>query len=167
MSPVTSNSASHVPTCTTPNNEDDPILTDHNSNGAPPFILVLTTCSALGGFLFGYDTGVISGAMILIREEFSLSSVWQELIVSVTIAAAALFALIGASLSDLLGRKPVILLASLVFTIGSVTMGSAQNRETLLVGRVIIGCGIGKLIQSLITKTENQGDLSQLYFNIK
>lgn len=48
----------------------------------PRFIYILTFFAALGGFLFGYDTGVISGAMILLRNSFSLSSVWQELIVS-------------------------------------------------------------------------------------
>ena len=43
-----------------------------------PFRLHLLTClAAIGGFLFGYDTGVISGAMLLLRQEFSLSHVWQ------------------------------------------------------------------------------------------
>ena len=61
----------------------------------PMFVYILTFFSAIGGFLFGYDTGVISGAMILLRDEFVLNSVWQEMVVSVTIGAAALFALIG------------------------------------------------------------------------
>ena len=43
---------------------------------------LLTFLSAIGGFLFGYDTGVISGAMLLLRQEFSLNHVWQEMIVS-------------------------------------------------------------------------------------
>ena len=47
------------------------------------FVYILTIFSAIGGFLFGYDTGVISGAMILLRDEFSLSLVWQEMVVSV------------------------------------------------------------------------------------
>ncbi len=52
----------------------------------PPFVYILTFFSAIGGFLFGYDTGVISGAMISLRERFMLNSVWQEMVVSVTIA---------------------------------------------------------------------------------
>lgn len=53
-----------------------------NKVNTPRFIYVLTFFAALGGFLFGYDTGVVSGAMILLRNSMSLSSVWQELIVS-------------------------------------------------------------------------------------
>ena len=66
-----------------------------NKQQTPRFVYVLTFFSAIGGFLFGYDTGVISGAMILLRDEFVLDLVWQEMVVSVTIAAAAFFALIG------------------------------------------------------------------------
>ncbi len=51
----------------------------------PPFVYILTLFSAIGGFLFGYDTGVISGAMISLRERFMLNSIWQEMIVSTTI----------------------------------------------------------------------------------
>lgn len=62
---------------------------------APCFVYMLTFLSAIGGFLFGYDTGVVSGAMLLLREEFALDSVRQELVVSVTIAAAAIFAVVA------------------------------------------------------------------------
>ena len=54
----------------------------HSKRLTPSFIYIITIFAALGGFLFGYDTGVISGAMILLRKEMNLSSVWQELIVS-------------------------------------------------------------------------------------
>lgn len=64
----------------------------------PTFVYVLTFFSALGGFLFGYDTGVISGAILLLREQFDLNSVWQEMVVSLTIGAAAVFTLVGKSL---------------------------------------------------------------------
>ncbi|XP_076106594.1 proton myo-inositol cotransporter-like [Mytilus galloprovincialis] len=109
----------------------------------PTFVYVLTFFSALGGFLFGYDTGVISGAMMLLRNEFLLSSVWQALIVSVTVAAAAVFALIGGCLNDRAGRRPVIMSASIIFTIGALCMGIARDRYLLLAGRVVVGAGIG------------------------
>ncbi|XP_064606088.1 proton myo-inositol cotransporter-like [Liolophura sinensis] len=109
----------------------------------PWFVYGLTFLSALGGFLFGYDTGVVSGAMILLRNTFVLSSVWQELIVSVTIAAAAVFAAVGGSMNDRLGRRPVIMLASIVFTVGAVCMGAAQDKYILLAGRIVVGAGIG------------------------
>jgi SP family myo-inositol transporter-like MFS transporter 13 len=52
------------------------------------FLYTLSFFAAIGGFLFGYDTGVISGAMLLLKDEFSLDSFSQEIIVSVTIASA-------------------------------------------------------------------------------
>ncbi|KAK8382803.1 hypothetical protein O3P69_011385 [Scylla paramamosain] len=61
----------------------------------PAAIYFLILLSAIGGFLFGYDTGVVSGAMILVREDFKLSIEWHELIVSATIAAAMMAALVA------------------------------------------------------------------------
>ena len=98
---------------------------------------------SVGGFLFGYDTGVVSGAMLKVDESFSLKPVWHELIVSVTIAAAAISAILAGPLTDFLGRRPVLLIASLVFTIGAVVMGVSPNKYVLLFGRVIVGIGIG------------------------
>ena len=62
---------------------------------------------------------------------------------SVTIGAAAVFAVVGGYTNDWLGRKPTILLASFVFTTGAVLLGVALNREMLLAGRIIVGMGIG------------------------
>ncbi|XP_078678196.1 proton myo-inositol cotransporter-like isoform X2 [Branchiostoma floridae x Branchiostoma belcheri] len=118
-------------------------VTRQSARKTPLILYVLTLLAAIGGFLFGYDTGVVSGAMILIRDDFKLSTVWQEAIVSVTIGAAALFALLGGLLNDTFGRKPVILLASFVFTAGAVVMGAAQSKVLLLIGRIVVGIGIG------------------------
>ncbi|XP_053635984.1 proton myo-inositol cotransporter isoform X2 [Cherax quadricarinatus] len=109
----------------------------------PKAIYLLAVFGAIGGFLFGYDTGVVSGAMILVREEFKLSTVWHEVIVSATIAAAWLSALIAGPATDKFGRRPVILTASVVFAVGAVVMGAAQDKIMLLIGRIIVGIGIG------------------------
>ena len=113
----------------------------------PLYVCFLTVFAAIGGFLFGYDTGVISGAMILIKQEFDLSSFWQELIVSITIGAAILGALIGGFLNQRFGRKPLLVASAMVFTVGAVVMGVAHSREILLVGRLTVGFGIGKFYQ--------------------
>merc|ERR1719226_108083 len=85
-----------------------------------PFRLHLLTClAAIGVFLFGYDTGVISGAMLLLRQEFSLSHVWQELIVSATVFSAFLSSLVAGSMSDRWGRRVTIIWASSMFSAGS------------------------------------------------
>ncbi|XP_029901216.1 proton myo-inositol cotransporter-like [Myripristis murdjan] len=109
----------------------------------PGFVYVLAVFSALGGFLFGYDTGVISGAMLLLKRELDLSALWQELLISSTVAAAALSALLGGFLNGLFGRRVCILLASFFFTVGGIVLSAAPSKEVLLVGRLIVGVGLG------------------------
>ncbi|XP_064795086.1 proton myo-inositol cotransporter-like [Oncorhynchus masou masou] len=109
----------------------------------PAFVYVLAAFSALGGFLFGYDTGVISGAMLLLKREMNLSAVWQEVLISSTVASAALSALAGGLLNGVFGRRVCILLASFIFTAGGIVLSAAPDKEVLLVGRLIVGLGLG------------------------
>uniref|UniRef100_A0A8C5WZE5 Solute carrier family 2 member 13 n=1 Tax=Laticauda laticaudata TaxID=8630 RepID=A0A8C5WZE5_LATLA len=107
------------------------------------FVYVVAAFSALGGFLFGYDTGVVSGALLLLKKELHLDAAWQELLVSGTVGAAALAALLGGALNGCWGRRACILLASLVFAAGAVLLAAAPDKETLLGGRLVVGLGIG------------------------
>ncbi|XP_049616200.1 proton myo-inositol cotransporter [Syngnathus scovelli] len=109
----------------------------------PGFVYVLSAFSALGGFLFGYDTGVISGAMLLLKRQMELSALWQEVLISSTVAAAAVAALLGAFLNGLFGRRVCILLASFFFTVGGIVLSTAPGKEVLLAGRLIVGLGLG------------------------
>lgn len=111
----------------------------------PGFVYILAAFSALGGFLFGYDTGVISGAMLLLKREMELSALWQEVLISCTVAAAALSALLGGFLNGLFGRRVCILLASFFFTIGGIVLGSAPTKEVLLAGRLVVGVALGEV----------------------
>ncbi|KAA3677449.1 MFS transporter, SP family, solute carrier family 2 (myo-inositol transporter), member 13 [Paragonimus westermani] len=121
--------------------ETRPIIPPKSVNHAFPIGAAIL--SAIGGLLFGYDTGVISGAMIQLRQQFALSYFYQELIVSITLGSAAIAALSSASLTDWAGRKPIIIFASFVFTIGAVILGAAFSKEALLGGRLVVGFGIG------------------------
>ncbi|XP_043084046.1 solute carrier family 2 member 13b isoform X2 [Puntigrus tetrazona] len=112
-------------------------------HGSPRFVYTLAFFSALGGFLFGYDTGVVSGAMLLLKREMNLSSLWQELLVSITVGAAAVSSLAGGYLNGLFGRRVCILLASFIFLVGGIILSVAPNKEVLLCGRLTIGLGIG------------------------
>lgn len=103
----------------------------------------LTIMAAIGGFLFGYDTGVISGAMLPLAEDFELTPVQEEMIVSSTVFAAFLASLAGGSLNNNLGRRLTIIIAAAVFTAGAFLMGMAWDYSSMLVGRVIVGLAIG------------------------
>ncbi|XP_042323400.1 proton myo-inositol cotransporter [Sceloporus undulatus] len=113
------------------------------SGETPSFVYVVSAFSALGGFLFGYDTGVVSGALLLLKRELSLDAFWQELLVSSTVGAAALAALLGGPLNGRCGRRAAILLASFVFAAGAALLAAAPDKETLLGGRVVVGLAIG------------------------
>lgn len=81
-------------------------------DGVRCFVYVLAAISAIGGFLFGYDTGVVSGAMIKVRVRFDLDSTMQEAIVSATIGAAAVAAVAAGPLTDGIGRRPTLIISS-------------------------------------------------------
>ncbi|KAE8737162.1 hypothetical protein FOCC_FOCC017376, partial [Frankliniella occidentalis] len=105
--------------------------------------VALTVLGATAGLLFGYDTGVVSGAMLFIREEMSLENAWHEYIVSGTILAAWVFSFVGGYAVDRFGRRRTILVAAVVFTAGSLGMALAPSKELLLAGRVVVGVGVG------------------------
>ncbi|XP_022873132.1 inositol transporter 1-like isoform X1 [Olea europaea var. sylvestris] len=113
------------------------------SNG---YVLGLTVVAGIGGLLFGYDTGVISGALLYIRDEFeevNQSSFLQETIVSMALVGAIIGAAVGGWINDFYGRKRATLSADVVFIIGSVVMAAAPNPYVLIVGRFLVGLGVG------------------------
>jgi MFS transporter, SP family, galactose:H+ symporter len=105
--------------------------------------------AALGGLLFGYDTGVISGALLFIRTEFSLSASMQGLVAGIALVGAAAGAAMAGGLSDRFGRRKVILVTGIIFVVGSIVAAVAPDLTVLLLGRLIVGVGIG--IASMLT----------------
>uniref|UniRef100_A0A7E4ZU77 MFS domain-containing protein n=1 Tax=Panagrellus redivivus TaxID=6233 RepID=A0A7E4ZU77_PANRE len=102
--------------------------------------------AAIGGFLFGYDTGIISVAMLYIDRNHGMqpvSNFWKELIVAVTPGFAGIGAVLAAPTADHYGRRPVIMASSLVFIAGAAICAGAMNKEVLLLGRIVVGIGIG------------------------
>ncbi|PUZ69447.1 hypothetical protein GQ55_2G109000 [Panicum hallii var. hallii] len=111
-----------------------------------PFILRLAFSAGIGGLLFGYDTGVISGALLYIRDDFEeveKSTVLQETIVSMAVAGAIVGAGAGGWMNDRFGRRPSILIADLLFLAGSMVMCFAPAPAVIIVGRVLVGLGVG------------------------
>ena len=105
--------------------------------------------AALGGLLFGYDTGVISGALLFIREAMSLSATMQGIVVAIVLAGAVIGSAAAGSLSDRFGRRRVILVAGLLFIAGALFSAAAEGLTLLLCGRFLVGLGIG--IASMLT----------------
>ncbi|XP_065566824.1 proton myo-inositol cotransporter-like isoform X2 [Artemia franciscana] len=110
----------------------------------------LALFSALGGFFFGYDTGAASSAISIVREEFHLEDVWHQGLIAAAMAASWLVCIPGGISADLFGRRPVILAASIAYVTGAAVSGFAESPQSLLVGRVILGVGIG-LASSTVT----------------
>jgi sugar porter (SP) family MFS transporter len=107
------------------------------------FVYVAAAFAALGGLLFGYDTGVISGALIFIRQSFALSVFHQEIVVSVVLVGASIGALGGGRLADRFGRRKMLIVTSLIFIVGAILCAVAVSVTTLVLGRTIVGFGIG------------------------
>ncbi|KAD5508844.1 hypothetical protein E3N88_16547 [Mikania micrantha] len=110
------------------------------------YVLGLTVVAGIGGLLFGYDTGVISGALLYIRDEFEAvdqSSFLQETIVSMALVGAMIGAAAGGWMNDAYGRKRATLLADVVFALGSFVMAGAPDPYILIFGRFLVGLGVG------------------------
>jgi len=107
------------------------------------FLTNLTIISTLGGLLFGYDTGVISGALLYMREDLGLSSVAEGAVVSSLLFGAIIGALVGGRLADVLGRRGTILVCAGLFLVGALGSGLSPSIPLLVVSRVILGLGVG------------------------
>ncbi|KRX99537.1 Proton myo-inositol cotransporter [Trichinella pseudospiralis] len=108
-----------------------------------PTLIFLCIMAVVGGFPIGYFTTVISGAMLIIRSQFFLDDQWLQLIVSTTVAAAAIFALVGGWFNQRIGRKKVILVSCLFYIIGCIVISVATNKEAIVAGRFLHGIAIG------------------------
>lgn len=109
----------------------------------PPFIFVIAVLSSIGGFLFGYDTGVISGAILLIKQDFFLTPFHEEALIAALLLFAALAAPFAGYLADRFGRRTTILGAALLFSVGALMMAFAPGIEFLIGARSVVGLSIG------------------------
>jgi len=109
----------------------------------PPQVILLTVFAGVGGFLFGFDTGVISGAMLFIRDEFCLDDTMQEVVVAAAVFGAIIGAISAAPVNRCLGRRRTTLLGCGCFVTGSILMAMAPAVWLLIVGRVLVGLGVG------------------------
>src|ERR1043166_3875773 len=121
---------------------DTAALSDARLRGTR-FVYVAAFFAALGGLLFGYDTGVISGALIFIKREFGLTTAAEEIVVSGVLLGATLGAIVGGKAADLFGRRRVLLVTAAIFGIGAVASAVAPSPVILIASRVVLGLAIG------------------------
>ena len=139
------------------------------SAGNRRFVYIVASIAALGGLLFGFDTGVISGALLFIRQDFNLNAFTEGFIVSSLLLGAMVGAGVSGALSDRLGRRTIILVAAAIFAIGSLGAGLAPNVWVLVFFRFFLGLGVGSasaLVPSYISEsapTDVRGSLSSLF----
>ncbi|MBV8149289.1 MAG: sugar porter family MFS transporter, partial [Candidatus Eremiobacteraeota bacterium] len=108
-----------------------------------PFVLLVASVAALGGLLFGYDTGVISGAILFITKDFALPTHMQEFTISVVLLGCIAGAAVSGSIADRIGRRWTLFSAGIIFIVGAFVSALAPNETVLLVGRAIVGIAIG------------------------
>ncbi|KAI9148958.1 Sugar transport protein MST8 [Paramyrothecium foliicola] len=109
-----------------------------------PYIFFLACFASIGGFLFGYDQGVISG--ILVMSDFLANdATLQGWMVAVLTLGAMFGALVNGPIADRLSRRWSILVANIVFLVGSIIQAAAVNTAMIFVGRFIAGVSVGQL----------------------
>ena len=107
------------------------------------FIYIIAMLSGISGMLFGYDTGVISGANKLIKSQFMLSDFMNGLVVSAVLIGAIIGAFFGGKLADRYGRRNMIMIAAIIFGGSAIGTALSPNVIVLIIGRIVVGIAIG------------------------
>lgn len=112
-------------------------------NQHPKFYIFIAFIAAFAGILFGYDTGVISGAILFIDQQFQLSAAMNGVVVSSVLLGAFGGAILSGRLADHWGRKHMLIIDAIIFIIGTVLAAIANSILLLIIGRFIVGVAIG------------------------
>ena len=133
------------------------------------WLYVVAIVASLGGLLSGYDTGVISGALLFINETWILPDTLQGFLVSSVLIGAVLGAATNGVLADIFGRKKIIMATAVIFILGSVMCALAPNVYVLIISRIFVGFAVGivnfvvPLYLSEISPKNLRGTLVSLY----
>ncbi|KAH0940570.1 hypothetical protein HID58_000207, partial [Brassica napus] len=111
--------------------------------GVNRYALQCAIVASIVSIIFGYDTGVMSGAMVFIEEELKTNDVQIEVLTGILNLCALVGSLLAGRTSDVIGRRYTIVLASVLFMLGSILMGWGPSYPVLLTGRCTAGLGVG------------------------
>lgn len=117
------------------------------SSDSRRYMRIVGAIAAICGGLYGYDTGIISGALLLITKEFHLGHTAQELVASAILAGAVIGALVSGWLSLKYGRRTTVKIVTAVFVLGAIACSLSPNVQTLIMARVFLGFAVGGATQ--------------------
>jgi len=132
-------------------------------------VAVIATVAATGGLLFGFDTGVISGAIPFFQKAFGITDSWVEIITTAGLVGAVIGAMSSGRIADIVGRKKVILASAIIFMIGAVWSGMSPGPVMLVFARLFLGVAIGvssfavPLYIAEISPTKSRGKLVSMF----
>ena len=133
------------------------------------WLYVVAIVASLGGLLSGFDTGVISGALLFINQTWDLSDYTQGFLVSSVLIGAVIGAGTNGILADMFGRKKIIIATAVIFIIGSILCALAPNIYVLILSRILVGLAVGivnfivPLYLSEVAPKQMRGTLVSLY----
>lgn len=107
------------------------------------YIIGISFISALGGYLFGFDFAVISGALPFLQKQFALDAYWEGFATGSLALGAIIGCLVAGKVSDKYGRRPGLLVAAAIFAVSSLAMAFAPSRDLFIVSRFCAGIGVG------------------------
>lgn len=107
------------------------------------YVILIAAAAAMGGFLFGFDTAVINGAVLALRDEFEASSLIIGLSVSLALLGSAVGAFVVGPLADRIGRIRCMVLASILFTLSAIGSGLPFSIYDFIFWRILGGIGVG------------------------
>ncbi len=133
------------------------------------YVTFLSVVAALGGFLFGYDTAVISGTVSQVSTQFSLTSLQSGWYVGCALVGSIIGVLFAGTLSDRFGRKRTMILSAILFTLSAMGCAISSSLDQLVLYRIIGGVGIGivsivcPLYISEVSPASHRGRMVSLY----
>lgn len=114
-----------------------------NKGKTPFFVIVMAVVAATGGLLFGFDTGVISGAIPFLQKDFGIESGTIEFITTAGLVGAIFGAFFGGKITDRFGRRFILMASGVIFAIGALWSGFSSTPTSLVLARLFLGLAIG------------------------
>lgn len=117
--------------------------TESGPSVVKPMVWIVMLFAAIGGMLYGYDIGVISGAFLFVKDSIPMDDIQMSLLAGAVLGGGALATLVSGVLSDWLGRKRMIMFAAVIFVLSVFLIAFAHSYDAIFSGRVVQGVAIG------------------------